>query len=104
MKFDTQKRDAQGRPLGWALALMEMVIDPMLLAWVPGWVVEQYERWNPYFRPCLRSALRQYKMKSGTVVLDESTKARVENPHAAVHQQAVAVDLAPAHDSSLQEA
>ena len=59
MKFDTEKRDAQGRPLGWALALTEMLADPMLLAWVPGWVVEQYERWNPYFRPCIRSALQQ---------------------------------------------
>ncbi len=81
MKFDTEKRDAQGRPLGWALALMEMLADPMLLAWVPGWVVEQYERWNPYFRPCVRSALQQYKMKSGKAVLDATTKARVPNPH-----------------------
>merc|ERR1712015_262128 len=63
LKFDSTKADAKGRPLGWALALMEMLVDPMLASWVPSWVREQYERWNPYFRPCLRSALREYTKK-----------------------------------------
>ena len=63
LKFDPAKADAKGRPLGWALALMEMLVDPMLASWVPFWVREQYERWNPYFRPCLRSALRECTKK-----------------------------------------
>ena len=37
---------------------MEMLVDPVLVAWVPGWVVEQYERWNPKFRGTLRWALQ----------------------------------------------
>ena len=35
----------------WGLALMEMLTDPVLVGWVPSWVVEQYERANPYFLP-----------------------------------------------------
>ena len=54
------KKDRRGRQVGWALALMEMLLDPLLVAWVPGWVVEQYERWNPYFRGTARWALRRY--------------------------------------------
>jgi len=41
--------------VGWGMALMEMLTDPMLLTWVPDWVVEQYERANPFFRDALRS-------------------------------------------------
>ena len=41
-------RDGKGNPVGWTLALMEMLTDPMLLQWVPRWVVEQYERANPF--------------------------------------------------------
>ena len=63
LKFDTEKRDGKGRRVGWALALMEMLVDPMLSRWVPSWVREQYERGNPYFRPCLRSALRRNKSR-----------------------------------------
>jgi len=57
LKFDSDRVDAKGRKLGWAMALMEMLVDPMLAAWVPGYVREQYERWNPFFRPTLRWAL-----------------------------------------------
>ena len=39
---------------GWAFALMEMLVDPMLVCWVPGWVREQYERANPFFRSVLK--------------------------------------------------
>lgn len=35
---------------GWGFGSMEMLVDPMLVCWVPGWVREQYERANPYFR------------------------------------------------------
>ena len=27
-----------------------MLLDPVLPEWVPVWVVEQYDRWNPFFR------------------------------------------------------
>ena len=53
-KFDGRKY--RGKEVGWGRALMEMLVDPMLVAWVPGWVVEQYERWNPEFRGSLRWA------------------------------------------------
>ena len=43
-KFDTDEVDGKGRKLGWALALMEMLVDPMLVAWIPSWLREQYER------------------------------------------------------------
>ena len=59
MKFEG-KKDRRGRVVGWAMALMEMLVDPLLVAWVPAWLVEQYERWNPYFRGAVRWALRQY--------------------------------------------
>ena len=41
-------RGEQGQGAGWALAFMEMLTDPMLRQWVPAWVVEQYERANPF--------------------------------------------------------
>ena len=56
-KFDTDRVDSKGRKVSWAFALMEMLVDPMLVAWVPSWVREQYERRNPYFRACLRQAV-----------------------------------------------
>ena len=59
MKFEG-KKDRRGRVVGWAMALMEMLVDPLLVAWVPAWLVEQYERWNPYFRGAVRWALREY--------------------------------------------
>ena len=46
-------RDGRGRDEGWTLALMEMLTDPMLRQWVPDWLVEQYERQNPFFREVL---------------------------------------------------
>ena len=53
-KFDTARRDKDELELGWAMGLMEMLVDPMLSLWVPDWVVEQYERWSKHFRPTLR--------------------------------------------------
>ena len=52
-KFEGRKNRA-GREDGWARALMEMLVDPLLASWVPAWVVEQYDRWNPHFRAVLR--------------------------------------------------
>ena len=39
---------------GWSFGLMEMLVDPMLVCWVPAWVREQYERANPFFRCVLK--------------------------------------------------
>ena len=36
-----------------------MLTDPLLLQWVPAWVVEQYERANPFFREALTVVLGQ---------------------------------------------
>ena len=33
--------------------MMEMITDPMLRQWVPAWVVEQYERANPFYKEVL---------------------------------------------------
>jgi hypothetical protein len=46
-------RDRRGADEGWGLALMEMLSDPMLRQWVPAWVVEQYERANPFYKEVL---------------------------------------------------
>ena len=35
------------------MALMGMITDPMLRQWVPSWVVEQYERANPFYKEVL---------------------------------------------------
>ena len=87
-KFDTDAVDGKGRKLGWAMALLEMLVDPMLVAWVPTWVREQYERRNPYFRPCLRQALDTCKdeymkprRKRGTAVADEEAEEEVRRQH-----------------------
>ena len=54
MQFDGV-RTRRGQDEGWGLALMEMLTDPMLRQWVPEWVVEQYERANPFYREVLTS-------------------------------------------------
>ena len=38
---------------------MEMFSDPMLRQWVPAWVVEQYERANPFYKEVLTVLLGQ---------------------------------------------
>lgn len=57
LRFD-ERKDRAGEGVGWGMALVEMLVDPMLSAWVPGCVVEQCERWHRYFRGSLRWALR----------------------------------------------
>ena len=53
------RRDAKGRDYGWSRAFMDILMDPLLLAFVPGWVREQYERWNPDFRSSIRYWLKR---------------------------------------------
>ena len=51
---------------GWGLGLMEMLVDRMLVCWVPAWVREQYERVNFYFRNVLKR-LESYKIPHNKV-------------------------------------
>ena len=37
----------------WDLALLEMLVDPLLMTWVPDWVREQYARANLFFQEVL---------------------------------------------------
>ena len=82
LKFDG-RRNTAGKENGWSMALLEMLVDPMLSAWVPAWVVEQYERWNRYFRGSLRWALRQrdsagaLRVKSNAQLLKLASKRMV---------------------------
>mgnify|MGYP000946230171 CR=1 FL=1 len=61
---------------GWAMAMMEMLVDPMLSEWVPEWVVEQYERGNPYFRSVLN---RLKKMEVRVLKSNRSVLARTRS-------------------------
>jgi hypothetical protein len=61
-KFDGI-RDRAGKASGWTMALLEMLVDPVLAAWVPGWVVEQYERQNDHFRGSVRYALKEKRAR-----------------------------------------
>ncbi len=38
----------------WGDALMEMLVDLVLSQWVPNYVIEQYNRWHPYIRDCVK--------------------------------------------------
>ena len=77
MKFDGG-RDRRGRETGWAMGLLEMLVDPYLLAFVPGWVVEQYERGNPFFRGSLRKVLRKVSDSAANAVVLRRTKCLME--------------------------
>ena len=44
---------------GWRYALMEMLVDPVLSKWVPGWIGEQYRRWNEGFDVFVQEALAE---------------------------------------------
>jgi len=57
-RFKLKRRNFSAKPYGWAYALMEMLVDPVLYEWIPQYVVEQYRRWNPYFVESLRRALK----------------------------------------------
>ena len=49
----------RGQDRFWGLMLLEMLTDPLLLQWVPAWVVEQYERANPFYREVLTAVVSQ---------------------------------------------
>ena len=71
------------RETNWGFALMEMLVDPVLSTWVPGWVVEQYERANPFFRRVLRR-LGEQRMASNRRLLLKTRREMVRRHQAEV--------------------
>ena len=69
------------RDTNWGFAMMEMLVDPVLKTWVPDWVVEQYERGNPFFRRVLRRLARQ-RMASNRQLLLRARKEMVRRHQA----------------------
>ena len=61
----------------WGLALMEMMVDPMLRQWVPGWVVEQYERANPFFKEVLTAFHGDERVQRNRVLLKQTKREMV---------------------------
>ena len=55
-----EERRCKKRPRNcdWAFAMIEMLLDPVLSAWIPKWIVEQYERRNPAFRGIVERELK----------------------------------------------
>ena len=53
------------RPYGWAMGLLEMIVDPILVRWVPEDIVEQYQRWNPFLVETLKEACHRAPTSDG---------------------------------------
>ena len=53
----------------WGRLFMEMVTDPMLRQWVPHWVIEQYERANPFYKEVLTQLQADTSMRSNRRLL-----------------------------------
>ena len=60
---------------------MEMLVDPMLVCWVPGWVREQYERANLYFRSVL-NRLETCKLPQNKALLRRTKREMVKRHEA----------------------
>ena len=69
---------------GWAMAMMEMLVDPMLSEGVPEWVVEQYERGNPCFRSVLNRLKKREvrELKSNRSVLARTRREMIRRHQA----------------------
>ena len=61
---------------GWGMALLEMLLDPILVRWVPEPVVEQYVRWNPYFAQVLREMRPQRRVGAASALAAATTNAQ----------------------------
>ena len=81
-------RDGRGRDEGWTLALMEMLTDPMLRQWVPDWLVEQYERQNPFFREVL-TALQEENLQRNKTLLKRAKREMIKRH--ALHKKRAAM-------------
>ena len=64
----------------WGYALMEMLVDPLLSTWVPDWVIEQYERANPFFKDVLRSMRHHRELRNNAHLL-RATRAEMVRRH-----------------------
>ena len=70
-QFDVEK-GKRGCDDCWGLALMEMITDPMLRQWVPSWVVEQYERANPFYKEVLTALHGDENMRRNRALLKQT--------------------------------
>ena len=61
----------------WGFMLMEMITDPMLRQWVPDWLVEQYERQNPFFREVL-TALQEENLQRNKTLLKRAKREMIK--------------------------
>ena len=82
MKFEG-KLDGRHNNVGWTLALMEMLVDPMLKQWVPSCLVEQYERANPFFREALTALVEE--VRSNVELLKRTKREMIRRQR--LHQQ-----------------
>jgi len=77
------KLDGKHNNVGWTLALMKMLVDPMLKQWVPVWLVEQYERANPFFRESLTALVDH--VSSNAALLKRTKHEMIRRQH--LHEQ-----------------
>ena len=83
----------------WGLGLLEMLVDPMLSQWVPSWLIEQYDRCNPFFREVLASLVSMVsdgKIKRNRMLL-RATRREMIRRH---HRQLARKDQADKHVGS----
>ena len=90
-------KDSKGRSEGWTLALMEMLVDPMLRQWVPAWVIEQYERQNPFFKEVL-TLLQEENLDRNKTLL-KRTKREMIRTHELHKKRAAQSEKENASDS-----
>ena len=79
MKFEGS-RNSKGEEIGWTLALMEMLVDNVLHKWVPTWLVEQYERANPFFKEVLL-AMQSEVFESSRMLLLKTRREMIRRHH-----------------------
>ena len=72
----------------WDTALMELLVDPLMCAWVPDWVVEQYERQNPHFRESARFAVAIDSVDSNKKLLAKTKILMCARQEASLEAQA----------------
>ena len=96
------KRDRKGNDVGWTLALMEMLVDPILYTWVPPWVSEQYERANPFFKEVLL-AMQSEVFKSNEELLRKTRREMIHRHHLHLRRQKAKVDEKKRDDDTESE-
>ena len=52
----------------WALLLLEMITDPVLRQWVPAWLLELYERSNPFYKEVLTESQREENLSNRSLL------------------------------------